>query len=274
MYKPHNLKKEAPGCTALAQTGYDENRRPLLALGQNWDWSPRFINSVVILRLEPDKAPKLVTFTEAGMIGKIGFNEHRLGVCLNFLWHPSNNPYRKFGIPIHCLLRSIMACTTLEEAYKQIAWMPRCASANFMLAQHRVNHSLEAMSLELTPDAIARLPLERNSLIHTNHYLSNALVASNETQTNASAISSTISRYQMAEEAVHTLRKQDPDPVSRMKQILALGEGALPISRSLNKKNASNGTVAGIIMDLSRNDLFLTAGPPHETEWVTCLGVK
>lgn len=274
MVHPHNLEA-VPGCTAVALTGHTDDHQPALALGQNWDWFSRFSDSTVILHLKPANAPELITFTEAGMLGKIGFNAHKLGVCLNFLWHSSDSPYREFGVPIHCLLRAVMACATLEEAYKQVAWRPRCASANFMLAQHQDTH-LEAMNLELTPDAIARLPLVENTLVHTNHYLSNSLIPHCEDQNDSPSVASSIARYETAKTVANALKKRESNPVARLQKILALREGGFPISRG--NVNDTGGmeirTLAGIVMDLSHKRLYLTSGPPHQTEWVEIQGIQ
>ena len=125
-----------PGCTALALTGTVDGRRTL-ALSQNWDWSPALADAPVVLRLRPDRGPALVTLVEAGMTGKIGFNEHRLGVCLNFLSHTSDGRPGEVGVPIHCLLRAAMDCHDLDEFVALIRSVPRSASANFLLAQRR-----------------------------------------------------------------------------------------------------------------------------------------
>ena len=81
--------KKVPACTALALQGRVRGKQ-ILALGQNWDWNPVLAEAPVVLRLQPDNSPALMTLVEAGMIGKIGFNENRLGVCLNFLSHQAD----------------------------------------------------------------------------------------------------------------------------------------------------------------------------------------
>jgi hypothetical protein len=45
-----------------------------------------------------------------------------------------------------------------------------------------------------------------------------------------------------------------------------------PISRQ-NNPDPSSSTLAGIIMDLTRNRLLLTNGAPHDSEWVQLPGV-
>ena len=105
--------RKIPACTALAIEGGDDHPTTI-ALCQNWDWDPLLADAPVVLRSpQPtDYGPALVTLVEAGMIGKIGFNQHRLGVCLNFLSHRADGWPGDRGVPIHCLLRAVPAMTS------------------------------------------------------------------------------------------------------------------------------------------------------------------
>ena len=256
-----------PGCTALALTRRVGGKQ-LLALGQNWDWRQDLAKGVIVLRLKPDKGPRLVTFTEAGMVGKIGFNQHRLGVCLNFLSHATETPDRGPGVPVHCLLRAVMGCRTLEEAYKMVAWVPRCASANFLMGQ-ATSKGVEAVDVEWTPSAVARIPLRRQILVHTNHFKDPALAPGCPDQKGKS----TLNRNATATRLASTLGKKYADPVARMKKILTCREGApYSVSKSSAPDSPSR-TLAGIVMDLTHNRLHLVAGRPHKGRWINRPGV-
>lgn len=254
-------------CTALALTGRGERGR-LLALGQNWDWNPALARGTVVLRLRPTGRPRLVTFTEAGMVGKIGFNELRLGVCLNFLGHKSDSPDAPPGVPVHCLLRGVLGCSSLEEAFKLVAWVPRCASANLLLAQHQPQGAPLSLDLEATPTAVARLLPGPEGLVHANHFKDPALALG--------CLSGPVGSTGIRDRAATTLARELArvrDPVARMKQILASRVGApLSISKTATAESSSE-TLAGIVMDLSRNQLHLAAGPPHRSRWVPRPGV-
>ena len=251
-----------PGCTAVALSG-PRGGKQVLALGQNWDWRQDLARGVVILRLKPDRGPRIVTFTEAGMVGKIGFNSAGLGTCLNFLSHGTERSDRGPGVPVHCLLREVMRCRTLEEAYKMVAWMPRCASANFLMAQHS-SRSQEALDLEWTPTAVARIPMDRGLLVHTNHFKDPALAPGCPDQKGKS----TLNREATATRLARRLEQKIPDPVERMKKVLTCRQGApYSVSKSSAKDSPSR-TLAGIVMDLTRNRLHLVAGRPHRGKWV------
>ncbi len=254
--------EKIPACTALALRGRVDGR-PALALGQNWDWDPLLAEAPVVLRLRPSRGPALVTMVEAGMIGKIGFNRHRLGVCLNFLSHRTDAPVGEFGVPIHCLLRAVMNCSTIDEAVSTVAAAPRCASANFLLARHGAEGP-EALDLEISPDEVATLKSGGNDLIHTNHFLDPELSMG----CTSGRGPSTMTRYATAQRLAAELEPTETDPVRRAQSVLeSRDELPYPISRDRNP-DPSSSTLAGIVMDLTGNRFILTRGAPHLAEWI------
>jgi isopenicillin-N N-acyltransferase-like protein len=260
-------ERKIPACTALALHG-SRHGRPALTLSQNWDWDPLLAKAPVILRLRPKVGPAIVTLVEAGMTGKIGFNEHRLGVCLNFLGHVTDGQEGRFGVPIHCLLRAVQNCSSMEEAVATVRAAPRCASANFLLARHD-DGVPQAFDLEISPDAVATLRSDGSDLVHTNHFLDPEL-----TRGCTSGFGpSTMKRYARAEGLLAELGESEPDPVERAKRVLeSRADLPYPISRHHNP-DPSSSTLAGIIMDLTGNRLILTRGAPHLSEWVERPGV-
>ncbi len=260
-------REKIPACTALALFG-EVDGKPVLALGQNWDWDPELAKAPVVLRLEPDDGPALVTLTEAGMLAKIGFNQHRLGVCLNFLSHRTDAPPDRFGVPVHCLLRAVLACRSIEAAVNAVESSPRCASANFLLAEHEADGPT-ALDLEITPDEVVTLRADATGLVHTNHFV-DPLLAEGCTSGRGP---STMTRYASAQILSRIAAQREADPVARLQGVLVSREGLpYPISRD-SGSDASTATLAGIVMDLTRNRLILSAGPPHANPWVVRPGV-
>ena len=259
--------EKVPACTALALQGRVRGKQ-ILALCQNWDWDPVLAEAPVVLRLQPDDGPALVTLVEAGMIGKIGFNEHRLGVCLNFLSHQADGRPDAFGVPIHCLLRAAMDCLSIEEVVATVASAPRCASVNFMLAQD-ASGGPQSLDLEISPDAVATLRGDDSGLAHTNHFLDPELAQG----CTSGRGPSTMTRLATAQELAAELQPTVADPVRRAQVVLeSRAKLPYPISREHNP-DPSSSTLAGIIMDLTRNRFILTKGAPHRGEWVDLPGV-
>ncbi|MHA2183730.1 MAG: C45 family autoproteolytic acyltransferase/hydrolase, partial [Promethearchaeota archaeon] len=70
-----NMDDGSTECTALYF-----NNPPVL--GQNWDWAADFEDLALIMRLTKPDGHKILQVTEPGMLGKIGFNNSGIGVCL------------------------------------------------------------------------------------------------------------------------------------------------------------------------------------------------
>ncbi|ODQ66889.1 putative acyl-coenzyme A:6-aminopenicillanic-acid-acyltransferase 40 kDa form [Nadsonia fulvescens var. elongata DSM 6958] len=111
MFQTHaNESKETDrgdGCTSVAWHGNAD-----LFLAQNWDWRHAQSSNLIILRLNPLSSPRIRMVTEAGIVGKIGFNEHGVGVTLNALRASGVNWDH---IPVHLALRLALECSNLDE---------------------------------------------------------------------------------------------------------------------------------------------------------------
>lgn len=259
--------RKIPACTALAIEGGDDHPTTI-ALCQNWDWDPLLADAPVVLRSRPTNGPALVTLVEAGMIGKIGFNQHRLGVCLNFLSHRADGWPGDRGVPIHCLLRAVMNCSTIDEAVATVSAAPRCASANFLIAQHDAAGP-QALDLEISPNAVATLTGGTAGLVHTNHFLDPELGMG----CTSGRGPSTMKRFNRAQNLLVELGGTESDPVTRAQRVLeSRADLPYPISRHHNP-DPSSSTLAGIIMDLTHNRFILTKGAPHRSVWVDTPGV-
>ena len=77
-------KMPSDGCTAVAVTPESTQDRHTI-LAQNWDWKGRQIEAVLVLKIIQQDKPAITMVTEGGIIGKVGFNDAGIGVCLNAL---------------------------------------------------------------------------------------------------------------------------------------------------------------------------------------------
>ncbi len=85
-------------------------------VAQNWDWANVLRGGAVLLRVEQPGWPTVLTLTEAGMVGKIGFNSAGVGVMTNFLRHE----HRRAGVPFHVILREALNASRLGLAVSAI----------------------------------------------------------------------------------------------------------------------------------------------------------
>ena len=128
------------------------------------------------------------------------------------------------------------------------------------------------MSLELTPSAVGHLRGVRWTegeavLAHTNHFITPALSLATKGKEGPSSLN----RLHQALAGVQKLAAKLPDPAARVRKVLASRKG-LPycISRA---GEADSHTLAGVVMDLTKNEMWLVPGAPHAGTWVKLPGV-
>lgn len=132
-------------------------------LGQNWDWMPGLETFVMDIRR--DDKPNMVAMTEAGIVGgKIGVNEHGLGMTLNGLVTAKDgeNPFRK---PFHVRFREVLDAERMDSAISPLITKDRACSGNVIVAHAEG----EAVNLEIAPETANYLYPEDHLLTHANH---------------------------------------------------------------------------------------------------------
>lgn len=160
------------GCTAIAAYG-SATPTGETVLCQNWDWRATQREALVAMEVTRPGSPAVTMLTEAGIIGKIGFNSSGLGVCLNAIVTDQMNPE---GTPLHVVLRKILECTSIGEAIQVVANAKIASAANFLVAQPGSG----AIDIEATPAGIGILLPDEDTLVHTNHLLSDRLAHVND----------------------------------------------------------------------------------------------
>lgn len=156
-------------CTSVAVTqNRSEDGRPRVA--QNWDWLTLMKDLPIVLSAKPEGQPAYVTFCESGQLAKIGVNECGLAVGLNFLTTPEGQRDR-VGIPIHLLLRVILAAESIHEALFSLLELPIGGGAHFLLA----DKSGAIASFEVSPAKTKTYEIGADSktdglLTHANSY--------------------------------------------------------------------------------------------------------
>jgi isopenicillin-N N-acyltransferase-like protein len=149
------------GCTALS---WKEKGNGGSWLAQNWDWNPLQKRNLVQLSIEQEGKPRIHMITEAGLIGKIGFNERGVGVCLNAIRAKGLDMER---LPCHLGLRMVLESSSRVAAVR--AWEGfGVASSGHML----VADSTGGMGLEWSSKGVEKVEMnERGQVFHANHYL-------------------------------------------------------------------------------------------------------
>jgi isopenicillin-N N-acyltransferase-like protein len=132
---------------------------------QTWDWHEHLTGIAFVWELEPRAGHVVRTFTEYGMVGKIGINSAGLAVHLNILHHASDGD--GVGVPVHVVARRILDEAQSVDEAAEIARSADVCASTVITAVDRTS----AACLELCPDGLAELRPHDGVLLHTNHFL-------------------------------------------------------------------------------------------------------
>lgn len=132
-------------------------------VAQNWDWHPDIVP--LLWTVEQPDGRWFTTFTEAGMLGKIGLSSAGLCVGLNFLRCSLDGGVG--GVPIHVLLRVLLdRVDGMEEAVRLLVESPVSASSCITVGSDRA-----LLAAEVSPGGCRLVPPDGGRLLHTNHFL-------------------------------------------------------------------------------------------------------
>lgn len=244
--------KVSDGCTAMAVTPEASGNGHTL-LAQNWDWKGRQIDAILVLKIRQAGKPTITMVTEGGIIGKVGFNDAGIGVCLNALGTVGNPQ----GLPLHIILRGILNSRKLSDAIQQINSLPNACAANYLLA----SQCGEALDVEKSPVDFDVFYPQDGVLVHTNHFLTERLRPADTSRLMAH---DTFLRYGIAQKMLHhkrgaidiatikavlTCHKDQPDAICRHED-------------PLDPAGLRMCTVFSIIMDLTELTMQLVRGNP------------
>ena len=156
---------EPDGCTGLvALPAATANGRLIHA--QNWDWKRECAETAVVLKVRRDDGPDLMTFTEAGALGRCGFNAVGIAITANYL--ESDRDYRQVGVPLALIRRKVLENQHLALAMRTV-YCTRKSAANNMIVSHREG---VAIDFECAPDETFQVHPQNGLLVHANHFVS------------------------------------------------------------------------------------------------------
>lgn len=190
---------------AAAATGEGECSTSVVLDGaprtvQTWDWHDTLRHVMLLRAIEVRPGFGVCTFTEFGIVGKIGVNSEGLGLHFNVLRHGSD--HADIGVPVHVVARRILdEASTVDEAV-ELARSARLSASSVLTVVTRD----EVRGLELSPAGVAELA--GDVLLHTNHFLDDALARGERT---VPSESTTVERLAELGARVGALRSADRD---------------------------------------------------------------
>ncbi len=248
------------GCTSFVFTPEmtDSNR---LFIGQNWDWKKTQQQGCIILHIKQQSKPDITMVTEAGIIGKIGYNSEGIGVALNAL--SSSTKVEGKTIPLHIALRGILDSSTLSDAIRSVTKTNLSCCAHFMIASRRG----EGISLEVGPGQFDVMYAEEGFLAHTNHFISPRLTHVEDTS--RITFPDSFLRLGRIRFLTHNMNRRVSlaDIKLLLKDHISYPDSICRHEDILEPEDKRLCTVFSIIMDLEREEMYFAPGTPCNTEF-------
>jgi isopenicillin-N N-acyltransferase-like protein len=250
------------GCTSVAALPPVVKNGHVI-LGQNWDWLTRFQSLNVILEVERDGKPNVVTQPEAGAMAHRGMNSAGLGACFNGM-ASNKDKFESSAPPFLIMMRAILNASSFSEALESVLRTGPTLSGNYLIA-HRDG---ETVDLEVSPTGTGVLYAEENILTHSNHFMS----------------------FTNRGDFIDLLKPMYPDTLlrhSRARHLLELDKNQIDVDsfkrvfgdhfshpKSICRHTTSQdvglkgwATLASMIMDLTEGAIYVTEGPPCQNEY-------
>ena len=247
-------------CTSIAvKPAQSASGTTLLA--QNWDWLGAQRAALVLLRVRDADGAACLTLTEAGMLAKIGLNSRGFGVCLNIL--RSTGDGSRPGVPVHVLLRALLARDSVADAIAFARTLSFGASSNVLCA----DASGDTAALEFSPYGLEVVRGAGAALCHTNHFLSPAAAMH---QAPLVSSLSTVPRLQRIT-ALTGAHNGKFSPADLQRMLRDESDGYLSICRSPDPSLAPEArieTVASVVMDLGARVMHLAPDVPSRAAYL------
>jgi len=247
-------------CTSIAVKPAQSATATTL-LAQNWDWLGAQRAALVLLRVRDAGGASFITLTEAGMLAKIGLNSRGFGVCLNILRSTDDGEHA--GVPVHILLRALLARHSVADAVTFASKLTFGASSNVLCA----DASGDTAALEFSPRGLEVIRGTNTALCHTNHFL--APLAAKHQASLAPSLS-TVPR--LARVTALTGAHSGKYAVADLERMLRdESAGFLSICRRPDPSIAPEirlETVAAVVMDLGERMMHIAPDIPSTVEFV------
>jgi isopenicillin-N N-acyltransferase-like protein len=157
------------GCTALvALPAATANGKLIHA--QNWDWKAECAETAVVLHIRNDDGPDILTFTEAGALGRSGLNSAGIAITANYL--QSDRDYRDVGVPLALIRRKVLQQEHVALAMQAVHCTAKSAANNMIVSRTAPSGEGVAIDFECAPDETFQVHAERGLLVHANHFVS------------------------------------------------------------------------------------------------------
>lgn len=208
--------------------------------------------NLIIVRITQPNKPTIVQVTEAGIIGKIGFNSEGVGTLLNAIKVHGVDPTR---LPVHFGLRMALESASVEEAVQKLQSYGMASSAHILLGDPTT-----ALGLEFTKSTFADcLPDFAGRIVHTNHFL-----LEHPREADIVWVKDSLTRAPtMAENADKLGKEPSWEDVSKLFEDEQNYPGSIC---RFETEETGSATLFNIVMDLKSKKAVVRLGRPTEVE--------
>ena len=257
------LQQERGGCTALCVLSEKTTHKNTI-LAQNWDWKAGTADHILLLQINRNDAPSILTFVEAGQFARFGMNSAGHGICNNYIQCEADGKNLDHGIPTTFIRRKALGQEKYYDVIGSIIHSPRSFSANYLVAT--AEGGGDSINIEATPETVYFLYPEDGILVHSNHMKG---AGSGNVGIIRIGLEDSIYRDRRVEKKLR--EKRDHIVVDDVKEALRDHFG-YPFAVCRHPIEAMPfydqwRTNASLVMDLNSKTLWLAAGPPCETKY-------
>jgi isopenicillin-N N-acyltransferase-like protein len=245
-------------CTSFAVNG-DRTTNGHVLVAHNEDWLPEDEPDVYILHVTPDDAPPFLAMTYGGLLPNIGLNAAGISQCCDSVY-PNDG---RIGIPRVIISRAVLAARTPAEAIRHMVAPLRAAGYNHLLA----HDSGEMYNVEVSARQFAVLYAENGQLVHTNHYLDEAMLP---VEDEPDELISTRVRF------FRTMRLVRNTPKHTVQTLQAIQRDHINYPDSICNHDVNDidpfnreKTITSMVMDLNDRQMHVAWGNPCENDFYT-----
>lgn len=208
--------------------------------------------NLIITKITQANKPTIVQVTEAGIIGKIGFNSVGVGAVFNAIKVHGVDPMRT---PAHFGLRLVLESTSVTDAVSKLEEFGMASSAHILIADPHTS-----LGVEFTKSTFAHcLPDSTGRVVHTNH-----LLREHPGETDTVWLKDSLTRVStIAGNAGRLSQEPTWEHVSKLFEDERHYPGA--ICRFETAKTGS-ATLFNIVMDLKSKKAIVKLGRPNQVE--------
>lgn len=210
-------------------------------------------NLIITKIVQVDK-PIIVQVTEAGIIGKIGFNSAGVGTLFNAIRVHGADPTR---LPAHFGLRMALESSSVEDAVQKLESYGMASSAHILLADPNT-----ALGLEFTKSTFAHCePDAAGRVVHANH-----LLKEHPGETDTVWLKDSLTRVPTMTANTGLLGAEPSwEAVSKLFEDEQNAPGSIC---RIETKETGSATLFNIVMDLRSRKAVVRLGRPTEVEQV------